>query len=185
MKDQLIIYIDRLRESPVRLELDIPPETLDLSDEEYQFHEKVKADVTFHLIGETDVIATGSLATHAEAVCVRCLEPARVALASQVSETWMKGESQRETSGEDIDDAPLLRTYQGDSFDASEAFRELIMAELPSHPVCSPDCRGLCPGCGVNLNEEPCQCSARGQEPAEETAELAWKQSLKKIHLDK
>jgi uncharacterized protein len=28
----------------------------------------------------------------------------------------------------------------------------------PLHVLCRPDCRGLCPTCGQNLNEEPCSC---------------------------
>ena len=30
-----------------------------------------------------------------------------------------------------------------------------ILASLDPHPLCRPDCRGLCPVCGVNLNEHP------------------------------
>lgn len=32
--------------------------------------------------------------------------------------------------------------------------QSLILSELGPKPLCRPDCRGLCPSCGVNLNEE-------------------------------
>jgi uncharacterized protein len=35
---------------------------------------------------------------------------------------------------------------------------ETILLFLPITLTCSPNCRGLCPGCGVNLNVETCRC---------------------------
>ena len=39
--------------------------------------------------------------------------------------------------------------------------REDILLALPMVAVCSAECRGLCSGCGVNLNREKCQCRRR------------------------
>jgi len=33
-----------------------------------------------------------------------------------------------------------------------------ILLELPGKYLCSEDCKGLCPDCGCNLNEEDCSC---------------------------
>ena len=49
--------------------------------------------------------------------------------------------------------------------DLSELFRQLLVLHLPSHPVCSPDCRGLCPHCGVDLNTTTCDCDERRFDP--------------------
>ncbi len=35
----------------------------------------------------------------------------------------------------------------------------LITTLLPSAPLCSQDCRGLCPKCGADLNKTTCSCS--------------------------
>ena len=35
---------------------------------------------------------------------------------------------------------------------------QALLLELPLVPLCDDDCRGLCPRCGANLNEGPCQC---------------------------
>ena len=34
----------------------------------------------------------------------------------------------------------------------------LFILEMDTKTLCSPDCMGLCPGCGVNLNHEECRC---------------------------
>ena len=42
------------------------------------------------------------------------------------------------------------------------ALKELVLSDLllnlPMKHLCREDCKGLCPGCGVNLNREPCRC---------------------------
>lgn len=41
-----------------------------------------------------------------------------------------------------------------------------IQTSLPAHPICKPDCRGLCPVCGVNLNEHPAhRCDRKADAP--------------------
>jgi len=41
---------------------------------------------------------------------------------------------------------------------------EMVLSQSP-FALCAPDCRGLCPRCGVNLNEETCQCISEEQDP--------------------
>jgi uncharacterized protein len=36
---------------------------------------------------------------------------------------------------------------------------------LPSSPVCRPDCKGLCPHCGQDLNEGSCDCHTEAVDP--------------------
>ena len=35
---------------------------------------------------------------------------------------------------------------------------EVFLLEMDTKNLCSQDCRGLCPGCGADLNVEPCRC---------------------------
>ena len=68
--------------------------------------------------------------------CRRCLEPVREEV--NLSEQFRIDISEGETS---ID---LISHILG-----------LITAALEPHPLCRSDCRGLCPVCGINLNEHP------------------------------
>ena len=43
--------------------------------------------------------------------------------------------------------------------DLGEALREYALLELPIKPLCKPDCKGLCPTCGADLNAGDCGCS--------------------------
>ena len=48
--------------------------------------------------------------------------------------------------------------------DLGELIRQNMLVGIPIGPICSPECRGLCPTCGSNLNQGECGCP---QEPVE------------------
>jgi len=43
--------------------------------------------------------------------------------------------------------------------------REQCYLSLPMKPLCRPDCRGLCPQCGTNLNRGACACRREWDDP--------------------
>jgi uncharacterized protein len=45
-----------------------------------------------------------------------------------------------------------------DPIDALEEVRQTLVLSVPTQPYCRPDCRGLCPQCGADLNVKPCGC---------------------------
>jgi len=49
--------------------------------------------------------------------------------------------------------------------DITEDVREDILLSIPDRFKCSENCRGLCPGCGADLNEESCRCKKK-RKPA-------------------
>ena len=46
-----------------------------------------------------------------------------------------------------------------------EAAREQLLLALPLKVTCREDCKGLCPQCGKNLNQERCSCSTEVEDP--------------------
>lgn len=52
-----------------------------------------------------------------------------------------------------------LLTKQDTAIDITEDVRQELMLEYPLMPLCKPDCKGLCPKCGENLNEGDCKCA--------------------------
>lgn len=43
--------------------------------------------------------------------------------------------------------------------DLTADIREAMILAFPAYPVCSPECKGLCATCGVNLNKAACRCA--------------------------
>lgn len=54
--------------------------------------------------------------------------------------------------------------------DLAPVVRELLMLDIPINPVCKPDCKGLCPECGADLNVSPCEHVVNRAESGHEWA---------------
>ncbi len=61
--------------------------------------------------------------------------------------------------------------YEDGQILGEELFREQILLQLPMRNLCKEECKGLCAGCGADLNEARCRCSE--QEPEGPFAVLA------------
>ena len=55
--------------------------------------------------------------------------------------------------------------------DLSEALQQYALLEIPMKSLCKPDCKGLCPKCGENLNTNSCKCSSKATDPRWSTLE--------------
>lgn len=51
-----------------------------------------------------------------------------------------------------------------ETIDVTTALRDAILMEVPQRSLCRPDCKGLCPSCGKNLNESACPCVNSGEK---------------------
>ncbi len=56
----------------------------------------------------------------------------------------------------------LVEDYQ---LDLDELLRADILLELPTKFLCRPDCKGICPQCGVNRNRHTCNCVMHQVDP--------------------
>jgi len=48
--------------------------------------------------------------------------------------------------------------YHGDFIDLAPMICEQIVLQAPMRVLCTDDCKGLCPHCGINLNSGSCNC---------------------------
>jgi len=107
------------------------------------------------------VIVRGKASTEALLGCSRCLEnfsfPVKVDFDVEYvpDREFTKIEEHELTKGE-LD----ITFYRDDEIDIDELLREQILLAIPMKPLCSSDCKGICPQCGKNLNEGICGCSA-------------------------
>jgi len=58
---------------------------------------------------------------------------------------------------EDEENDEILLLTDG-AFDLDELAREAFILNMDTKMLCREDCKGLCPGCGANLNFEACRC---------------------------
>ena len=101
------------------------------------------------------IFVQAHLETHILTECVRCLTPFYYPVHLHVEELFSippyTDTSYAVDEAGNLDLAPLLR-------------EEAILA-LPMSALCRPDCAGLCPECGQNLNEGRCHCHTETVDP--------------------
>ncbi|MCH5276245.1 MAG: DUF177 domain-containing protein [Desulfovibrionaceae bacterium] len=103
--------------------------------------------------------------------CDRCAEETCVALDQAFDEFEAypdPGAADAENCDERtlLENGNVLRLERGAPvLDVAAFLWEEFSLALPLKPLCSPQCRGVCPLCGKNLNEGPCGCRSGGSDP--------------------
>src|SRR5947209_13258260 len=114
------------------------------------------------------LLATGTVDGAWEGLCRRCLGPVRGELHVGFQELF-------EATPREGESYPLGHH----TVDLEPLAREALTLALPLAPVCSEDCRGLCPTCGADLNQGDCGCP-----PAEADARWAALDALRLVAAD-
>jgi uncharacterized protein len=97
------------------------------------------------------VLVTVVVSTRAVGECSRCLDPVEVPVTVELQELYEYDDPGMRPSEEESD---LLR-LEGDLLDLEPALRDAVVLALPRVPLCSDACHGLCPQCGVRLEDDP------------------------------
>lgn len=101
-----------------------------------------------------------------EFLCARCLEPVEHAVEERFDLIFRplgvdSGAAERAISTSDTE----IGYYQADGLALEDVLREQVLLSLPARALCRQDCKGLCPGCGRNLNTEACACNTPCSDP--------------------
>ena len=108
----------------------------------------------------------GDIETSVRLPCSRCLQPFKISLQSHFALTYMRrptdgiedSEPQEvELSAEDMG----IVYFQGEKINLKDTIQEQVVIEFPLRALCKQDCKGLCPKCGADLNENLCNCDRR------------------------
>ena len=100
----------------------------------------------------------GSVSARVSLVCGKCMSLYPYDVSFPVELHF----SQKEKA---IDDELDMYYTDGDTIEFDEAVQTNLIMNIPAKMECSPDCKGVCPICGVNLNIECCECSLEDDAP--------------------
>jgi uncharacterized protein len=130
---------------------------------DFRLVQPLAVDVRYYRAGE-ELYFEGHCDTVVEGVCARCLETFSLPLATPFEFILTRAqprESTQELHTEDL----AFSFYSGDEIDLTPLVGEQAILALPTRAVCREDCRGLCPSCGINLNNETCTCKTTTTDP--------------------
>ena len=98
------------------------------------------------------LMMTGEVSTCIHGICDRCAANFDREVSFPIEVVLVTEMANEENEDEWV--FPL----EGDSADLDDIVRTVFVLNLDSKLLCKEDCKGLCPRCGKNLNDGPCNC---------------------------
>lgn len=102
------------------------------------------------------ILVTGTADAELVGECSRCLDPIRTGATVDLQELFLNADPG------DEEDALVV---ERDTVDLEPVLRDAVVTSLPFQPVCRPDCQGLCPDCGIRLEDAPADHSHHQVDP--------------------
>lgn len=164
----MLIKIDKLKRRPRQIVIDEQatdsPVLRDLIKRgAVAFNEAIIGTLEATRVGQF-IEVTGHLTTTITSPCSRCLLPVFGQLEIPVMLCY--------TGQDDVEDIALaeeieiqseelgLIPFSGTEIDLQPDLAQEIIMALPQQPLCQKTCKGLCPVCGCNLNQNSCDCES-------------------------
>lgn len=117
----------------------IPLEAIGLTqNDEVYFVAPLDVQAKVNRVSDT-VLANTKVHGKYRSVCARCL-----------------AEVERDWNGNFLFDFSVDK--QTEAVELDEDIRQEVLLNLPPRVLCKEDCKGICPGCGADLNTEQCRC---------------------------
>lgn len=130
---------------PFQMESELPP--MEVLDETVRFQ---PIEITGTVTGSDEAVSVeATISATVKTRCSRCLTDVAVPIRTEVREAFTASEQNSEE-----DAYPLSGTVA----DLEPMVRDALLLELPIKILCREECPGLCPVCGVDLNQSDCLC---------------------------
>jgi len=169
----MFLDIKELELHPLDFEEEFQPGVIDLGDEARQrtaLKSSGHAEVVEEHHGKHQIIKDirlrGRLSAGLELQCARCLEPVPQEVKRDFELLYRPLGTDAGRDELSVTDAEAeIGYYQGDGILLEDVLREQLLLALPLKITCRAECKGLCPQCGKNLNQEQCSCSVALEDP--------------------
>jgi len=169
----MFIEIKELELHPVEFREEFSPGVIDLGAglrQQTALRSEGRADLVEEHHGKREVVQDirlkGKLETSLEVACARCLDPVVVPVKRNFDLLYRPLGTDAGHEELSVTDAEAeIGYYQGKGLLLEDTLREQVLLAVPLKTVCSEACKGLCPKCGKNLNEDTCPCGDEEQDP--------------------
>lgn len=156
----MFFHVRDLETKAGRFDVNLAPGAIEFLDP------KLRQKGPLHAVGKVELVSDslreirvqGHVATVIEADCDRCLEPAPNPIDADFELYYRPvAEGYGEEVKLDVGEAEM-GFYEGDGLELNDVLREYVLLTLPMQRLCSESCKGICPSCGQNRNQNLCEC---------------------------
>ncbi|MBF0607222.1 MAG: DUF177 domain-containing protein [Magnetococcales bacterium] len=149
----MIVHLKDIKEEGLVVEL-----KAEISPDDVQVHGPVCGSLLIHRAGD-GVSISGTARLEMTLTCSRCLTEFDDNLDIDINLTYMPLQDEA-TEDDDLQVTDMdIGFYTNDELDIHQIVTEQILLNIPMKIVCQEQCLGLCPTCGLNLNDGPCRCN--------------------------
>lgn len=156
----MILDLRGFEDFPASVSLTSGPETFSPFAEDVTGITQIRVDLTIQKSGD-EFFCQARVVGEVSMECARCLASFPTEL-SGVTSFIVTAELKRASGKESEDQEEYVLIDANECVDLSEIVRQEMLLAAPMKPLCSEECKGLCPRCGVNLNIETCDCRVKG-----------------------
>ena len=181
----MFFHVRDLELKPVRFDVELPAGSIEFLDPKLKqagpLQASGQAELVMGSLGEIRV--TGQVRVRLQSECDRCLEAAEFPVdssfelyyrpvadgylgvnANNVARRGHRPEAVIASRAVRLEEKSLdageaeMGFYEGDGLELNDVLREFILLALPMQKLCEENCKGICPVCGQNRNQNECRC---------------------------
>ncbi len=133
---------------------------LEWGRERFPFLGALKGWLRLQMMGSR-LIVRGEIHATLLLPCSRCLKEFPYKVDVEFMDEYLPAEALEGRDEVEISSEEAGISFYEDVVDLENLYMEKVYLSLPMKPLCSDECKGLCPYCGVDLNVESCNCHLR------------------------
>ncbi|HHV10318.1 MAG TPA: DUF177 domain-containing protein [Clostridiales bacterium] len=149
------------KDKVAKIDAPLELESVEYQGTSYGFAHKEPVELTITNLGDKVVLIEGGTDISLTLYCGRCLKeivhPMEIRFQKEVD---FKLSEEERTEG--LDETNYIIGY---NLDVDTLIYEEILIDFPMKLLCREDCKGLCEKCGINLNENTCDCDTQHYDP--------------------
>lgn len=144
------------KDFPAEVTLEVEADNAEYAVDVQAFTDVMKIELTIQKVNE-EYLCQGEIAVKAEQECSRCLSSFEAELTGELNFIIRMGPGKAVMATDQGADVLIAEPGQP-VVELNDLIRQSLSLSIPLKPLCSEECLGICPYCGANRNEEPCNC---------------------------
>ena len=117
-------------------------------------------------VAGAEVFVNGRIETRAQVECDRCLQQVETPVQTDFELEYITGTEYASSQAAELTENDMsVAVFDGEAIDVDEIVKEQILLAVPTRMLCRPDCKGICPDCGIDKNTARCACGTDEVDP--------------------
>lgn len=161
----MYLELTRLQEGRLEKHFALGPDHPVLEGYDLEVREPIEVDVELVNPARRTFVMNAYIRGTAFEPCRRCLTPTAVDIEDTFRVVYQEPGRDADETEDSVDDDVVWIDSGAARIEIDQQVRDRLFLETDRYPVCHAECKGICPVCGANRNEEECDCTVETVDP--------------------